>query len=249
MTATQSVAVMAVIGGSGFYQLPDLTSSKSIQIPTPYGAAVDVIEGRIGRSQVVFLARHGSGHRIPPHKINYRANLWALHQLGVQSILSINAVGGIAAHAEPGVLVLPDQLIDYTFNREHTFADSLDEHFNHIDFTWPFAEKLRNRVLLLVESLNIKHHAGGIYGCSQGPRLETAAEVKKMAVDGCTIVGMTAMPEAALARELGMEYVSICPVVNWAAGLTRVEITLADIQRVLMQVNPLLREVIVKLAC
>lgn len=237
-------ASVAVIGGSGFYEFADLTGAKDMEIPTPFGKVEGVQIGEVDNKRVAFLSRHGTGHRFPPHKINYRANIWALHHLGVRRIFSLNAVGGIHSDMQPGSLVVPDQLIDYTFGREHTFAALLSEEVNHIDFTQPFSETLRSILLDVLNASGVVWSANGVYGCTQGPRLETAAEVRRLARDGCDVVGMTAMPEAALARELNMEYASLCPVVNWAAGIKPEAITLAEIHQILSSLNPVIRQLL-----
>lgn len=239
----------AVIGGSGFYQLNAFENSQSQWVSTPFGdvelevgivrqapAASDkhpyAMEGSHSK-KAAFLPRHAKGHKVPPHKVNYRANLWALKTLGVKRIFAINAVGGIGQQCGPGVLVVPDQIIDYTYGREQTFADTLESVESHIDFTWPYDELLRQELLNAAKAQGEQILANGCYGCTQGPRLETAAEVQRLARDGNTLVGMTAMPEAALARELGIQYASLCIVANWAAGLTEVPIAISDMMVVL----------------
>lgn len=224
----------AVIGGSGFYQFNALKKVSVHQVTTPFGE----VEMDIGQCDgtplsIAFLARHAKGHKVPPHKINYRANLWALYDLGVKRIYAINAVGGIHEDCPPGALVVPDQLIDYTYERAQTFADTLDSIESHIDFTWPYSAAAREALLAAAKVLNEPIIDVGCYGCMQGPRLETAAEIRRLSRDGNTLVGMTAMPEAALARELGIEYASLCLVANWAAGLTQAPISVADMLVVL----------------
>ena len=163
------------------------------------------------------MPRHGDGHALPPHRINYRANIAALREAGVTDILAVTAVGGISAEAAPGSIVVPDQLIDYTWGRDHTLYDGLNGTLDHVDFSQPYTERLRR---LLIDQMTDGELVGaGVYGATQGPRLESAAEITRMARDGCTIVGMTGMPEAALAREAGMAYATVSLVVNWAAGV------------------------------
>jgi 5'-methylthioinosine phosphorylase len=235
----------AVIGGSGFYELEELADARRYDVETAFGAPTTaLLEGTLGGKRCVFLPRHGPGHKIPPHKINYRANIRALYEAGVEHIFSVNAVGGIHPEAVPGSLVVPDQLIDYTYGREHTFADTLTEHINHIDFTWPFSEPLRQQLIRALDTCGSPRLDKGVYGCSQGPRLETAAEIRRMQADGCDLVGMTAMPEAALARELGMGYASLCIVVNRAAGLEDAPISMQEIQAVLDQSVARVRDVL-----
>ena len=211
---------LGVIGGTGLDQLQDLVIEHRHEVDTPYGLPSRPLEeGRLGQARVVFLQRHGGEQPIPPHAVNYRANIWAMKSLGVTDIVAINAVGGITPHMQPGELVIPDQIVDYTWGREHTFDDGSSGSLMHVDFTQPYDRELRLALVEVARSHAIDHEDSGTYGATQGPRLETAAEISRMARDGCDIVGMTGMPEAALARELGLAYASICMVVNAAAGL------------------------------
>jgi 5'-methylthioinosine phosphorylase len=180
-----------------------------------------------------FLQRHGSPSAIPPHLINYRANLAALKSMGVTDVIAINAVGGISKGMQPGRLVFPDQIVDYTWGREHTVDVDTSAQLMHIDFTEPYSQVLRRHLLGAAERLNIPHEPSATHGVTQGPRLESAAEVKRMANDGCDIVGMTGMPEASLAMEMGMNYAAVCMVVNPAAGLGDLPITLAMMREIL----------------
>lgn len=203
-------------------------------IDTPFGQpSHPVLEGLFAGRECLFLARHGVPHSIAPHLINYRANLWALREVGAGGILGINAVGGIHPDMPTGALVLPDQLIDYTWGREHTICDGESGPLDHIDFTRPYCPSLRERLRVAAASEAIDLVDFGTYGVTQGPRLETAAEVRRLARDGCDVVGMTGMPEAAIAAELGLPYASLCLVVNPAAGLSDEPITLASMQSVL----------------
>ena len=209
----------AIIGGSGLTQLANLAVERREVMRTPYGPPSGALTfGKLGGRDIVFLARHGYGHTIPPHLINYRANLWALKEARVTGILAVASVGGIRDFFGPGSLVAPDQIIDYTHGRPLTFFEGGDSTVTHIDFTWPYSEALRARLLAAARQAGDIVHDGGIYGATQGPRLETAAEIQRMERDGCDMVGMTGMPEAALARELGMEYACLSVVVNHAAG-------------------------------
>lgn len=222
----------AVIGGSGFYTLNPNAESQPHLIKTPYAEAPVVLyQETFADSSVWFLPRHGKDHAVPPHRINYRANIFALKQMEIDTIISVNAVGGIHQDTAPGTLIVPDQIIDYTWGREHTFFDGPDALENHVDFTDPFHPGISQQLLEHCETLGIAVKWGGVYGCTQGPRLETAAEINRMRRDGCAVVGMTAMPEAALARELGLDYVSVAMVVNWAAGVREGTITLDEIRR------------------
>jgi 5'-methylthioinosine phosphorylase len=199
------VKPLAIIGGTGIDELEGLEVLRMHSLQTPFGnPSRPVQEGRLGTSQLFFLQRHGSPGAIPPHLINYRANLWALKSLGVGGIVAINAVGGISAAMRPGRLLIPDQVIDYTHGREHTFDDGHEGELMHIDFTEPYERALRQELLASAQDAGISHEASGVHGITQGPRLETAAEIRRMARDGCDVVGMTGMPEASLARELGI---------------------------------------------
>ncbi|WP_026604379.1 S-methyl-5'-thioinosine phosphorylase [Methylomonas sp. 11b] len=223
---------LAIIGGTGLTQIEALTITGEERLSTPFGEpSAAYVLGELDGQKLVFLARHGNPHRIPPHKINYRANIWGLKQLGVSEIIGVAAVGGIGAKMAPAVIAIPDQLIDYSYGREHTFfADDL-EHVTHIDFTEPYTPSLRARIMQAAHQANISITSSGTYGCTQGPRLETVAEIKRMANDGCDLVGMTGMPEASLARELGLAYANISVVANWAAGVVEGEITMAEIEK------------------
>jgi 5'-methylthioinosine phosphorylase len=227
--------VLGIIGGTGIDQLEGLEIVASHTPDSPYGEpSRPVQEGRLGAQTLFFLQRHGSPRAIPPHLVNYRANLWALQRLGVTDVVAINAVGGIGEGMRPGRLVIPDQVIDYTWGREHTFDTGVDDKLMHIDFTEPYDPALRGALLETAAGECIPHHDEGVHGVMQGPRLETAAEIRRMARDGCDLVGMTGMPEASLARELGLAYASVCMVVNAAAGLDDKPLTL-DMMRETLQ--------------
>ncbi len=223
---------LAIIGGTG---LTELQRGEVIgQRSTPYGdSAADIICSQFGGRDIAFLARHGVPHSLPPHKVNYRANIWALQQVGVKQIIAVNAVGGIRADWPPGSLVVPAQLIDYSYGREPSFYDGRDGRLEHVDFTEPYSPQLREKLLQAGTVCQCALIDGGVYAVTQGPRLETAAEIDRLERDGCDLVGMTAMPEAALARELAIDYASLCIVVNPAAGRSDRPITLAEIHQVL----------------
>jgi 5'-methylthioinosine phosphorylase len=228
------VSAIGVIGGTGIDRLEGLELLAEHPLETPYGAPSRPIqEGEWSGVRVFFLQRHGSPRAIPPHLVNYRANVWALKALGVREVIAINAVGGISAGMEPGRLVIPDQIIDYTWGREHTVDEGADGQLLHIDFTEPYDRALRMALIEQAAMADIAHVPSAVYGATQGPRLETAAEIRRMARDGCDIVGMTGMPEAALARELGLAYAAICMVVNPAAGLGGQPISLAMMHEIL----------------
>jgi len=210
---------LAIIGGTGLTQMQQMENLRHELITTPFGEASGPLShGTLWGHPVVFLPRHGYGHTIPPHKVNYRANLWALRQVNVGVVIAVNAVGVIRQDLEPGTLVLPDQLLDYTYGREHTYFDGSGEPLQHVDFTNPYSDRLRGLFKAAALEANIPLVDRACYGVTQGPRLETAAEIDRLERDGCQLVGMTGMPEAALARELGMQYVCIALGVNKAAG-------------------------------
>ena len=211
--------MLAIIGGSGLTRLSTLAIAHREVVRTPYGEPSSaLIFGQIAERDVIFLARHGHGHTIPPHRVNYRANLWALKQRGVDAIVAVASVGSITSNLAPGELVLPHQLVDYSSGREATFFDGGDRKVVHVDFTHPYTPALRARCLAAAGNAGIRLHDGGVYAAVSGPRLETAAEIDRLERDGATLVGMTGMPEAVLARELELAYVSIAVVVNHAAG-------------------------------
>lgn len=239
---------LAIIGGTGVDELEGLKVLRDHRVQTPFGEPSRAIqEGRLGDATLFFLQRHGSPGAIPPHRINYRANLWALKSLGVEGIVAINTVGGITAAMRPGRLLIPDQVIDYTWGREHSFDDGQDGQLLHIDFTEPYERTLRLQLLAAAERAGIPHEAAGVHGVTQGPRLETAAEIKRMARDGCDVVGMTGMPEAALARELNLPYASICMVVNPAAGLGDLPLTIATMREILERESAVVRQLLSEL--
>ena len=210
---------LAVIGGTGLYALAELQDIETHQPVTRYGALSGPVRlGTFAGKRVAFLARHGEGHSVPPHRINYRANLAALHALGARRVLALNTVGGITDAYGPRVLACPDQLIDYTWGRISTLCEEEGTEVLHVDFGDPYTSLLRKVVLEAASRAGVALVNGGCYGATQGPRLETKAEIARMRRDGCDLVGMTGMPEAALARELGLDYACLAIVANWAAG-------------------------------
>lgn len=212
--------MIGIIGGSGLTALAGLQITEQIQMQTPYGEpSAHVIKGRFQNQPVLFLPRHGEQHTLPPHLINYRANLWALHHLGARDIIAVAAVGSLNPNMLPGQLVIPDQIIDYTWGRESSLFSQDFSPDKHIDFTYPYDESLRQRLLAAAKSVQLQVSDGGTYAVTQGPRLETAAEIRRLQKDAADIVGMTAMPEAVLSRELNMAYATIAVVANVAAGL------------------------------
>ncbi len=223
---------IAIIGGTGLRRLKGLEITRRMVQKTPYGEpSGPFILGHYGEREVVFLARHGLRHTIPPHRINYRANLWALKEIGVCRVISVAAVGGISERMAPGAVAIPDQIIDYTWGRGHTFFEEGLTEVVHVDFTEPYSPALRRALLEAGGRAGLELIDGGTYGATQGPRLETAAEVDRLERDGCELVGMTGMPEAALARELELDYACCAVVVNRAAGRSEGPITMEMIEQ------------------
>ncbi len=211
--------MLAIIGGSGLTTLSNLDVSHREVVRTPFGEPSGaLVFGQIGGQPAVFLPRHGYGHSIPPHMVNYRANLWALHHHKVTGIISVASVGSIRADLNPGDIVVPDQIIDYTWGRKSTFFDGVGSPVTHVDFTEPYDAALAQRIVTAAQALGIEVKQGAVYAATQGPRLETAAEINRLERDGADIVGMTGMPEAVLARELGLPYAAISVVANHGAG-------------------------------
>lgn len=224
---------LAIIGGTGLTSLKGLEITRKEVVHTPYGEpSGPLTHGVLSGKEVIFLARHGYGHNIPPHRINYRANIWALKETGVRRVVAVAAVGGIRADLPPGRLVIPDQIIDYTWSRASTYYEEGLTHVTHIDFTAPYSAELRALVIRSCREVALDACEDGVYGITQGPRLETAAEINRLERDGCTIVGMTGMPEAALARELDLDYAVCAVIANWAAGRGGTgPITMEEIER------------------
>ncbi len=230
------MSTLAIIGGTGLDALGILHVDKRELINTPFGEpSGPITRGSLFGQEVLFLPRHGYNHNFPPHQVNYRANLWALREAGADKVLAVAAVGGIRADMGPGRLIIPDQIIDYTWGRSSTFFErgsgGRSESVTHIDFTEPYCDELRQQLLTAAFAGNITVVDGGTYAATQGPRLETAAEIERLERDGCHLVGMTGMPEAALARELELCYACCAVVANWAAGKSGDTITMADIEK------------------
>jgi 5'-methylthioadenosine phosphorylase len=243
--------MLAILGGSGLSQFSGLEGVRRKTVDTVYGApSAPLTLGRIGSREVIFLARHGDRHTLAPHQVNYRANIRALKDEGVTEIVSIATVGGIRRGFGPGVLVIPDQIIDCTWGREATFFEGPDAKVTHIDFTKPYSDALRGRILAAAAACGETVADGGVYATTQGPRLETAAEVTKLERDGADLIGMTGMPEAALAREAGIQYAAIAVVANHAAGRgdSAQAISLERIEMVLGQAMDRVRRILAQLA-
>jgi 5'-methylthioinosine phosphorylase len=243
--------MLAIIGGSGLAQLSTLTETRLIEVRTKFGEPSGPLTlGRMGGRGVIFLARHGVEHSIAPHQVNYRANIQALKDAGARQIAAVATVGGIGREFGPGTLVVPDQIIDYTWGRASTFFEEPGAKVTHIDFTHPYAAALRARILAAAKSCAEEITDGGVYAATQGPRLETAAEIARLERDGADLVGMTGMPEAALAREAGLEYAALAVVANHAAGKgdSARSISLADIENVVQQAMQRVRRILEALA-
>jgi 5'-methylthioinosine phosphorylase len=230
------MTTVAIIGGSGLTNLKNLEIKRREVVRTPYGEpSGPMVFGQLSGKEVVFLPRHGPSHTIPPHQINYRANMWALKQVGIQRVIAVAAVGGITEHLQPGGLVLPDQIIDYTYSRAHTFFDGEHKKVTHVDFTYPYCMELRAVLVEAARCAGIAVGERGTYAATQGPRFESAAEIRRLERDGADIVGMTGMPEASLARELDLRYATISVIANKAAGKQAAVISLKEIEAYLEQ--------------
>lgn len=243
--------MLGIIGGSGLTELANLEAIHREVVRTPYGEpSGPIVHGRMRGREVLFLPRHGHGHTIAPHEVNYRANIWALREQGVTRVVAVASVGGIRADLGPGVLALPDQIIDYTYGRRMTFYERSGEPVRHVDFTHPYCQTLRAALREAAARTGEAIVEGGVYAATQGPRLETAAEIERLARDGADMVGMTGMPEAALARELDLCYAAIAVVANHAAGrgASAQGIVMQDINAVLPPAMVRVRRIIEALA-
>ena len=242
--------MLAVIGGSSLSQLAGLDVSHREVLRTPYGEPSGAITfGQMFGRPMAFLGRNGYGHTILPHEVNYRANLWALHERGAVGIISVASVGGIRVDLKPGDVVIPHQIIDYTWGRKSTYFEGQDRGVTHVDFTEPYDANLRQQLIEAAREVGVPMSDSAVYAVTQGPRLETAAEIDRLERDGADVVGMTAMPEAALARELGIPYASIGVVANHAAGrgASRHSISFESIQAVLQRSMGGVRNIIEKM--
>jgi 5'-deoxy-5'-methylthioadenosine phosphorylase len=226
------VSNIAIIGGTGLTSLAGLEITHREVVRTPWGEpSGPITHGRFGGREVAFLARHGSGHTIPPHKVNYRSNVWALKQIGIERVVAVAAVGGIHSAFEPAKLAIPDQIIDYTWSRGHSFFEDDLAHVVHVDFTEPYCPELRAALIRAAAEARVDVLDWGTYATTQGPRLESAAEIDKLERDGCHMVGMTGMPEASLAREAGLRYAHCAVIANTAAGRGQATISMKDIEK------------------
>lgn len=229
-----------VIGGTGFYALSDEQAADVLEVTTPYGT-VEVDRTRLGAEEIVFVARHGKKHSMPPHRVNYRANIWALRDLGVRSILASAAVGSLRKDLPPGALVLLSQFVDFTRGRSSTFFDGAEEKVIHVDMTEPYCRRLRSELQAAAESLGERVAPEGTYVCVEGPRFETAAEIRMFRKLGGDVVGMTNVPEVALAREAGICYAAVAIVTNWAAGISREPLKHEEVSEFMRQQTPRVR--------
>ncbi|AAL80977.1 S-methyl-5'-thioadenosine phosphorylase [Pyrococcus furiosus DSM 3638] len=223
---------IAIVGGSGVYDFP-AENKREETVKTPYGE-VKITVGVVGDEEVAFLARHGKGHSIPPHKINYRANIWALYELGVERIIATSAVGSMNPEMKPGDFVILDQIIDFTVSRPRTFYDGEESPHErkfvaHVDFTEPYCPEIRKALITAARNLGLPYHPRGTYVCTEGPRFETAAEIRAYRILGGDVVGMTQCPEAILARELEMCYATVAIVTNYAAGMSGKKLTHSEV--------------------
>ena len=250
MLESKTADKTAIIGGTGLTALKNLEIVRREIVITPFGEpSAPLAYGRLdgdSEKEIIFLSRHGHAHNIPPHMVKYRANIWALKKAGVKNIIAVNAVGGIREDMQPGSLVVPDQIIDYTSRRVNTFFESNLSHVTHIDFTYPYSQKVREHILRIAEIEKMPVIDSATYAATEGPRLETAAEIRRLKNDGCDIVGMTGMPEAALARELEINYASICVNANWAAGLSDELITMKAIEKTLVDAMARVRQLLAR---
>ena len=242
------MSLTAIIGGTGLTELENLDITHKEMVNSPYGPpSGPLVFGKVCELDVVFLARHGYRHTIPPHMVNYRANLWALKEVGASSVIAVAAVGGISPEMWPERIVIPNQIIDYTYGRSQTYFEDDLSSVTHVDFTHPYNLELRRLLLDSAQALGLDPHDGGVYAATQGPRLESIAEINRLQRDGCDIVGMTGMPEAALARELEMNYATCGLVINWAAGKNGdAVISLADMEKALVAGMKNVRQVLEK---
>jgi 5'-deoxy-5'-methylthioadenosine phosphorylase len=241
---------IAIIGGSVLPKLFDFQMQRSELPATPFGNPASPLQyGSFAKRDIIYLNRHGIERRTAPHLVNYRANMWALHEAKIDIVIGLSVVGGIRADMTPGHIVFPNQLIDYTYGRPSSCYEEDFDYTKHIDFTHPYCPELHKVLIQAAQELHLDFTDDATYGVTQGPRFETIAEINRMERDGCDIVGMTAMPEALLARELNMRYTSIALVASKAAGrVDGLSISLDDMKTViddsLDQIHQLLLKVV-----
>ncbi len=224
---------IAIIGGSGLYSLNSIKKTEKKRIETPYGTSPGIVVGEFEGKKLAFLPRHGEGHTTPPHKINFRANLWSLKELGIERILATTAVGSLRKEFEPGKLIILDQFLDFTKNREKTFYEGNGEKVVHVDMTNPYCPELRKILIEIGKKRGIPIEEKGTYACTEGPRFETAAEIKMLKKMEADVVGMTNVPESVLARELEMCYSTISVVTNYAAGISADKLTHKEVAEIM----------------
>ena len=232
---------VAVIGGTGFESL--LTGARTFRVKTPYGTTLQVYSGKLGGKDIIFLPRHGRDHSVPPHKINYRANIYALHKLGIKRVLAINAVGAINATFKPGDLAVPHDFVDFTKLRATTFYDK--KPVTHVDFSQPYCPEIRGLLIRKANEINVRVWDRAVLACTEGPRYETPAEIEMLRRCGCDIVGMTGCPEAALARELEMCYATVCFVSNMAAGMQK-RLTMLELGQISKRIHPKMEQLLIE---
>ncbi len=244
-------AEIAIIGGSGLYALDLLEGAREVTLETPYGRPPELVVGRLGGREVAFMPRHGRGHTVPPHLVNYRANLWALRELGVTRVLATTASGSMNRRMRPGELALLHQFVDFTKQRAMTFYEGGEKGVVHVDVTEPYCPELRRSLLEAAKELKLKLHPRATYACTEGPRFETAAEIRAMRRLGCDLVGMTNVPECVLARELELCYAAVAVITNFAAGISRGKLTHAEVAELMAasagRVKALLAEAVARI--
>ena len=232
--------MIGIIGGTGIYDTKNAEEIKKEVVKTPYGDVSEIKIVDFGGKQVAFLPRHGKSHGVPPHKINYRANIYALKEIGVKRIISTNSVGSINETLSPGDVVVPRDFLDFTKGRESTFYD---DRVVHTDFSNPYCPEIRNALIKAAEPA-AKVLPIGVYACTQGPRFETPAEIKMIKTLGGDIVGMTGVPEVVLARELEICYGSLCIVANFAAGIKEEKLTATEVTEIVKKNENMLGKII-----
>lgn len=236
---------VAIIGGTGVYDPAILTNTREIKVETPYGEVRPTV-GEYNGVEVAFLPRHGAGHTVPPHRINYRANIWGLRRLGVKRILATTAVGSVNPEMRPGEMVIIDQFLDFTKGRPSTFFEGGPDGVIHVDYTEPYCPQVRAVIRKAATELGYKLHDQGVYVCTEGPRFETPAEIRMFAKLGGDLVGMTNVPEVVLAREAGICYATISMVTNYAAGIAAGPLTHEEVVALMAENNERLKQLLMR---